>query len=144
MTRPGLIVFSVVAAIAWVILFYISAHAVAAMGVNAAGPVFLDQFNHPWRAQFGADFSIHLLLVAAWMIWRSPSWIVCAVLAINLGALFTLPYVVIAAWRGGGIAAALARPADRRATGLSSACSWGGTSLRADGERRRRDSAAAT
>jgi hypothetical protein len=104
--RPGLIAFSVVAAIAWAILFYVSAHAVAVMGVNAAGAIFFEQFSHPWPAQFGADFSIHLLLVAAWMIWRAPSWIggiVCAILAINLGALFTLPYIVIAAWRGGGI-----------------------------------------
>lgn len=94
MTKPSLVLFTVAAAIAWTILLYLSVHAVDAAGVNTAGPVFLDQFSHPWQAQFGTDFSIHLLLVAAWMIWRSPSWIVgvvCALLAINLGALFTLP-----------------------------------------------------
>lgn len=58
--KAGLVTFSVVSVVAWAVLFYLSAQAVAAMGVNAAGPVFLDQFSHPWRAQFGADFSIHL------------------------------------------------------------------------------------
>lgn len=103
--KTGLILFTAVAAIAWAILLYVSVQAVTAMGVNAAGAVFLADFGQPWRAQFGADFSIHLLLVAAWMIWRSRSWIVgivCALLAINLGALFTLPFLLIAAWRAGG------------------------------------------
>jgi hypothetical protein len=113
--RIGLILFTVAAAIAWTVLLYISAQSVLAMGVNAAGDVFLSDFTHPWRAQFNADLSIHLLLVAAWMIWRTPNWIlgiVCAVLAINLGALLTLPYFVIAAWRRGGIEAALLRSRD--------------------------------
>jgi hypothetical protein len=108
--KTSLVAFSMMAAVGWMILFALSVQAVAAMGVNAAGSVFLEQFGHAWPAQFGADFSIHLLLVAAWMIWRTPSWIVgivCAILAINFGALFTLPYIVIAAWRGGGVAAAL-------------------------------------
>ncbi|MDO7843782.1 hypothetical protein [Sphingomonas immobilis] len=115
--KIGFVAFSIAAAVAWIVLFYFSAQAVAAMGLNAAGPTFFAQFGHPWRAQFGADFTIHLLFAAAWMIWRSPSWIlgiVFAVLAINFGALFTLPYILIAAWRGGGIESLFVRPARGR------------------------------
>jgi len=110
--KISLVLFSVAAAIAWATLFYISAHAVSAMGTDAAGQIFFGDFSHPWRAQFNADFSIHLLLVAAWMIWRTPNRIVgvvCGALAVCFGALFTLPFVVLATWRGGGIAAALVR-----------------------------------
>ena len=110
--KISLVLFSVTAAIAWATLFYISAHAVSAMGTDAAGQIFFGDFSHPWRAQFNADFSIHLLLVAAWMIWRTPNRIVgvvCGALAVCFGALFTLPFVALATWRGGGIAAALVR-----------------------------------
>ncbi len=116
--RFGIAIFAAALAIAWAALVYVSVHAVSAMGAAAAGPVFFGDFSHPWRAQFGADFSVHLLLVAAWMIWRARSWIVgilCAVLAINLGALFTIPFFLIALWGAGGdVGAALqgARRAD--------------------------------
>lgn len=118
--RGSLLVFSILAATAWAILLYVSIHAATVMGVGAAGPVYFADFAHPWRAQFGADFSIHLLLVAGWMIWRSRSWpggILCAVLAINLGALFTLPFLVIAAWKSGNVSAALVGA--RRASALT-------------------------
>jgi hypothetical protein len=108
--RTGLIVFSAVAAIAWVVLLYVSLHAISAMGASAAGAVFIGDFAHPWRAQFGADFAIHLLLVAGWMIWRSRSWVVgiiCAALCVNLGALFTLPFLLVAIWRSRSLEAAL-------------------------------------
>ena len=97
-------------AAAWVTLFTVSAHAVSQMGSNAAGAVFFGDFAHPWRAQFNTDFSIHLMLAAAWMIWRSRSWpvgVACGVLTICLGAVFLLPYLALAWWRGGSLAAAL-------------------------------------
>ena len=75
------------------------------MGINAAGTVFIADFSHPWRAQFGTDFAIHLLLVASWLVWRSRSWlvgIICAVLAINLGSLFTLAFILVSMLRNGG------------------------------------------
>ena len=90
---------------AWVILLWVSVHAVAAMGINAAGTVFIADFSHPWRAQFGTDFAIHLLLVASWLVWRSRSWlvgIICAALAINLGSLFTLAFILVSMLRNGG------------------------------------------
>lgn len=108
--RSGLVGFLVVAGLAWIALLYVSVHAAVAMGLNAAGGVFLADFSHPWRAQFGTDFSIHLLLAAAWLIWRSRSWvagIVCAALTVNLGALFLLPFLAFAWIRDGSLEAAL-------------------------------------
>ena len=60
--------------------------------------MFIGDFAHPWRAQFNADFALHLLLVAAWWVYRARSWIlglVWAVLAINVGAVFTLAYLLV-------------------------------------------------
>lgn len=103
--RVGLTVFRIMLCVAWLVLFWVTLGAVQRMGVNAAGTVFFGDFAHPWRAQFNTDFSLHLLLVAAWMIYRSRSWIVgivCAFLAVNLGGLFTLAYILVASFRTGG------------------------------------------
>jgi hypothetical protein len=97
--------FRVALGIAWAVLFTVSVHAVQSMGVNAAGAVFIGDFAHPWRAQFNTDFTIHLLLAAAWMIYRSRSWlvgVVCAILAINLGGVFTLAYLLVATFQAKG------------------------------------------
>lgn len=111
MTRAGATALATVAGVGWILLFRVSAHAVAAMGMHAAGAVFIGDFAQPWRAQFNTDFTIHLLMVAAWMVWRSQSWVIgllCGVLAINLGALFTIPYAALAVYRArGDIRAAL-------------------------------------
>jgi hypothetical protein len=96
--RLGLTLFRLALFIGWLIMFWISFQAVSRMGFGAAGGVFIGDFAHPWRAQFNGDFALHLLLVAAWMIYRSKSWIVgliCAVLAINLGGVFTLAYLLV-------------------------------------------------
>lgn len=82
----------------WAVLLLVSIRAVTAMGLGAESGVFIGDFAHPWRAQFNTDFSLHLLLAAAWMVYRARSWalgLVWAVLAINLGALFTLAYLLV-------------------------------------------------
>ena len=108
--RVSLGIVATAATIAWLYLFALSAYAIGQMGFDAAGAVFLGDFVHPWRAQFNADFSIHLLLMAAWMVWRSRSWpvgLVCGLLTICMGALFLLPYLALAWWRGGSLENAL-------------------------------------
>lgn len=108
--RLGLGIVAATAAVAWIGMFTLSANAIGQMGYDAAGAVFLGDFAHPWRAQFNADFSMHLLLVAAWMVWRSRSWplgLVCGLLTICMGALFLLPYLALAWWRSGSLEAAL-------------------------------------
>jgi hypothetical protein len=101
----GLASFRLLLCLGWAVLLVVSVHAVEAMGFGAAGSVFMSDFAHPWRAQFNTDFSLHLLLVAAWMIYRSRLWVVgvvCAVLAVNLGAIFTLPYILVATFHARG------------------------------------------
>lgn len=108
--RAGVVLFRAALCVGWLALFWVTIGAARRMGVNAAGTVFFGDFAHPWRAQFNTDFSLHLLLVAAWMIYRSRSWfvgIVCALLAINLGGLFTLAYILVASIRTGGDVRAL-------------------------------------
>jgi hypothetical protein len=103
--RLGLVLFRLALVIAWLVIFWISFQAVSRMGFGPAGDVFIGDFAHPWRAQFNGDFAIHLLLVAAWMIYRSKSWIVglvCAVLAINLGGVFTLAYLLVVSFQTDG------------------------------------------
>ncbi len=91
--------------LAWVCLLLVSVRAVQRMGVGAAGQVFLGDFAHPWRAQFNTDFSIYLLLVAAWMVYRARTWwagLLCALLAVNFGGLFTLAYLLLASLNANG------------------------------------------
>jgi hypothetical protein len=103
--RVGLNGFRLLLCIGWVILLVVSIHAVRSMGLGAAGSAFVGDFAQPWGAQFNTDFAIHLLLAAAWMIYRSRSWavgLVCAILAINLGGVFTLAYLLVATFRARG------------------------------------------
>ena len=103
--RFGTTVFRLALCLGWTILLVVSVHAVKAMGMSAAGAVFIGDFAHPWRAQFNTDFSLYLLLAAAWMVYRARSWavgLVWAVLAINLGALFTLAYLLVLSFQAKG------------------------------------------
>lgn len=103
--RPGLFIFRLALCVGWAILFVISFQAVSRMGFGAAGDVFIGDFAHPWRAQFNGDLALHLLLVAAWMVYRSRSWIfgvICGLLAINLGGVFTLAYLLVVSLQARG------------------------------------------
>jgi hypothetical protein len=91
--------------VAWVIAAVTMVWGVTAMGMSAAGDVFIGDFAHPWRAQFNADFLAHLILMAAWIFYREPSPVgryVCAPAAIFLGGAFSFLYIVVAATRAGG------------------------------------------
>jgi hypothetical protein len=103
--RIGTIAFYGFLLMGWALTLYVSVHAISAMGVNAAGQFFIGDMSFPWRAQFNTDFAMHLLLAAAWMIYRSKSWVVgliCGVLAINLGAIFTFAYLLVVSIRAKG------------------------------------------
>lgn len=103
--RLGMNVFRLLLSVGWAALLLVSVRAVTTMGVGGAGGVFIGDFAHPWRAQFNTDFSLYLLLAAAWMVYRARSWVlglVWAVLAINLGGLFTLAYLLVASIQAKG------------------------------------------
>jgi hypothetical protein len=90
---------------AWLTLLWMTIQAAQTVGLDKAGYVFVGDMAHPWRAQFNADFSFFLLLVAAWLIWsaRNRALGVCfAVLSIICGGLFTLAYLFIATFRTQG------------------------------------------
>ncbi len=103
--RIGVTVYRIGLAVGWLGLFAVSVKALQLMGLNSAGTVFISDFDHPWRAQFNTDLGLHLLLAGSWMIYRTRSLAIgalCAVLAINLGGLFTLAYVLVASFRAEG------------------------------------------
>lgn len=91
--------------VAWGIAAATMVWGITAMGMSAAGDVFLGDFFHPWRAQFNADFLAHLILMAAWIFYREPSPVaryVCAPAAIFLGGAFSFLYILVVASRVGG------------------------------------------
>lgn len=103
--RTGLTSFRVLLCIGWAALLIVTVQAVNALGADGAGQTFFGDLSHPWRAQFNTDFGLHLLLVAAWMVWRSkslPVGLLCGLLAIFMGGLFTLAYLLVASIRAQG------------------------------------------
>jgi hypothetical protein len=89
----------------WAAILAITLWATATMGLAGAATTFLGDLGHPWRLQFYADLELHLLVVAAWIVWRERSLalgILAAAAAILLGALFTFPYLLVASLRAGG------------------------------------------
>jgi hypothetical protein len=85
--------------VGWLLVLWITMHAIQAMGASASGDIFMRDFGHPWRAQFNTDFSFHLLLMALWILYREKSLIrgiPFAVLSIVGGGAFSLAYILVA------------------------------------------------
>jgi hypothetical protein len=89
--------------IGWLAMVTITAHAVAALGPGGLG-LFVSDLSHPWRAQFNIDFSVHLLLVSTWIIYREGRSVRGLLLAapMLLGSLYLLPYLLHATYRASG------------------------------------------
>jgi len=67
-------------------------------GLRRAGRRLHRRLRPPWRAQLNTDFAIQLADGRGVELYRSKSWIVgrvCALLAINLGGVFTLAYLLV-------------------------------------------------
>jgi hypothetical protein len=87
----------------WIVLTGITIYAIQILG-SAGGMVFITDFQHPWRAQFNTDFSIHILLFIVWVFWREKSkaiGLVSALLCL-MGGLFTLLYLLFAVHQAKG------------------------------------------
>ena len=101
----------------WLAVAAITANALLQQGLAAAPATFLTDLGHPWRAQFYADLEVHLLLFSAWLLWRErlrPIAFLYAAATMLLGALFTLPYLLLASLRSGDDPSALLlRPQSR-------------------------------
>ena len=107
--KAGVLVFSIVAAAAWLVLAWITWQAGTQSGWAAVNDAFNAGLTQPWPAQFQVDLMINLFLLAPWIAWRSSSRIagaVGAVAVLFLGSLFTIPYILLALWRSGGNVAA--------------------------------------
>lgn len=103
--KIGLLLFRIALAVMWVALFWVSAKAVASMGAGAAGAIFFGDMAHPWRAQFNTDFGLHLLLVAAWITWRSRNrllGLLGGIMAIVFGGVFMFAYLMVLSFTAGG------------------------------------------
>lgn len=97
-------IFRVVIGIVWIALVIITMQALQQMGIDGAN-VFISDLAHPWRLQFNADFSAHVLLMALWIIYREPKlWvgIIFAALSGFIGGAFSLAYIFVASFRAGG------------------------------------------
>jgi hypothetical protein len=95
----------VILIVGWLLVMWVSVHAIQAMGVSASGDIFMRDFSQPWRAQFNTDFSFHLLLMALWILHREKSliWgIPFAVLSIVVGGAFSLAYILVATFAAKG------------------------------------------
>ena len=101
----------------WLAIAAVTVWALVSLGLRAAAESFVGDLAHPWRAQFYLDLELHLLVFAAWIVWREPSrarGAAFALLTMVLGALFTLPYLIVAAARSGGDIRALLTGQDRK------------------------------
>lgn len=88
---------------AWLVMVPITIHALSTHGISGLG-VFFTDFHSPWRAQINSDFSVHLGLAMAWILYREPTRIRGALLAAPalLGSVYLLPYILIASYKAGG------------------------------------------
>jgi hypothetical protein len=100
-----ILILRAVLAAGWIVLAALTTLAIAERGLGALVTTFVGDFAHPWRAQFLTDFSLHLVMAAAWIAFRArtrPLGALLALLAMSLGALFTVPYVLLALARAKG------------------------------------------
>ena len=98
-------IFRAAVLIAWLVVMWVSIHAVATLGFNQAGATFFGDFSNPWRAQFNADFSVHLLLMAAWIIYRQKNpllGLLFGLAAVMFGGAFSLAYIFVATFTAKG------------------------------------------
>ncbi|NGY07059.1 DUF1475 family protein [Solimonas terrae] len=99
-----MLMFRICITLAWLSVITVSVHAVETMGLAPGGIVFFQDFAHPWRAQYNADFSMHLLLMAAWIAYRENRLlgIPLGLFAIMFGGAYSLAYIFIATFKAEG------------------------------------------
>lgn len=81
------------------IIFAITTYAISMHGINWPAVYFGDLFSLDWRSQFNADFLIHLILFATWILWREGYTLkgfLFAFLSIFMGGMFGFLYLLLA------------------------------------------------
>ncbi len=87
------------------LIYGVSAVALAAHGINWPAVFFGDVLTLSWRAQFNVDFLIHLLLLATWIAWRegfSARGYLFGLLSIVMGGMFGFAYLLHATFAAKG------------------------------------------
>jgi hypothetical protein len=98
-------IFRALLLLAWTAMVWVSARAILAAGAGSAGDVFFGDFAHPWRAQFNTDFSVHLLLMALWIVSRERArvrGVLFGIASILLGGAFSFAYILVATFTAQG------------------------------------------
>lgn len=94
-----IIAFRLTLAFGWIAVVALAVIATQELGLSKAVTIFFDDVaSNPWRAQFNVDLGIHLLLAAAWIVYRShslPLGIALGALALFCGGGFTLAYLLV-------------------------------------------------
>lgn len=93
-----------------VLIYAITALAVAQQGPNWPAVAFADVIALGWRSQFDLDFLVHLFLLAAWVVWREGATgraYLFGVLSIVMGGMFSFPYLIYATYAARGEPVAL-------------------------------------
>ena len=100
---PGMTLFRIALGAAWLVMLAITVYAVDAQGTAGLG-TFISDFRNPWRAQVNADFTVHLGLAMAWILYRERTVTrgLIFALPVLLGSTYLLPYVFVASFSCGG------------------------------------------
>lgn len=90
--------------LSWVLITGLTLYIMVQQGFNWPAVLLADLFSTTWRAQFNADFILHILLFCSWIYWREDSKLtggIYAFLAI-FGAVFSFVYLLIATYKAKG------------------------------------------
>jgi hypothetical protein len=98
-------IFRLLLIVGWIVIAAVTLWALLELGLLALPRTMIFDLRHPWRAQLYLDLELQLLVFAAWVVWRERGLgvgLACAAAAMLLGALFTLPYLLLASIRAKG------------------------------------------
>ena len=96
--KIGWVAFRTCLAFAWLVVLAVTFHASNVAGPNGWIPALAAEIHQPWPAQFDVDFTVHLLLMATWIVFRARTWtwgLVWGCLALVGGSLFSLAYLLV-------------------------------------------------
>ena len=94
-----MLIFRTLLVVLWIAVLVVTVQAIGSQGLNAAGDIFFaDLISSTWHAQFAADFTGHLLLIAIWVAWRhkfSITGVIFSILCVLGGGLFSFMYIFV-------------------------------------------------
>ena len=89
---------------AWLLVLAMTLQASIYGGPNGWLSAFASEMRQPWPAQFDTDFTVHLVLVAGWIVFRARTLalgLLFGVFAVLGGSLFSLAYLLVVSFQVG-------------------------------------------